>query len=79
MNPWATKHPGGRSLAAEQTDNTDYAIVKHMVKHHQNQKPDFAFKAHMSWKSSLERQLGEAQMIDSTPVDEIKQQVRMGV
>ena len=43
--------------------NTDYAIVKHMAIHHPGSTPDYSYRANRSWKTSLERQLGDALLI----------------
>ena len=50
--------------------NTAYAIVKHQVNDHkESDKPEFTFKVHKSYTSSLERQIKEAIKIDEEPVD----------
>ena len=36
------------------------AMVKHMAKYHPDESPDFSFKLHKSWKTSLAREIGEA-------------------
>ena len=53
------------------SNNTDYAIAKHMPNCHQGMEPRFQFKADRSWKSALERQLGEALLIDNTPQEHL--------
>ena len=56
---------------ARKSNNTDYAIAKHMSNCHQGMEPRFQFKADRSWKSALERQLGEALLIDNTPQEHL--------
>ena len=42
-----------------------------MKNEHPTLDPDFEYKLHKKWKSSLERQVGEAILIDHTPLDVI--------
>ena len=54
-------------MNALRTGNTDYAVVKHLLNDHKGETPNYAFILHKTWKSSLERQIGEALLIDDTP------------
>ena len=53
-------------MALEAGDK-EYAVVKHMANCHPNTQWSFKFDLHGSWKSSLERQVREAMLIDGTP------------
>ena len=53
------------------TLNEEYATVKHHLNHHKDLKPAFSFTVDRQWKSSLERQIGEALLISNSPEDEL--------
>ena len=48
-----------------------YATVKHHLNHHANVPPNFKYKLHKTWKSTLERQVGEALEINSSPPESL--------
>ena len=49
---------------AIRTQNEEYAIVKHWKNDHQNEKPNFQFEVVKAFRSSLERQINEAILIE---------------
>ena len=51
---------------AMERNDEKYAIVKHQANFHPQEPPNFIYKQHRTWKSSLERQVGEAIMINET-------------
>ena len=53
-------------MAALRTNNEKYAVVKHMTNEHPNLQPNYQYKLHRTWRSSLERHIGEALQIDNT-------------
>ena len=50
---------------ALRTSNSKYAIVKHQLMEHANVPPNFSYKVDRTWKTALERQVGEAILIDN--------------
>ena len=56
---------------ALETGDKDYAVVKHMVNCHPGEEWDYKFALHGSWRSSMERQVMEAKLIDETPVEHL--------
>merc|ERR1711954_635291 len=69
---WGETHRGWGDRAKEhlnalRTGDNKYALVKHMEKHHpEEQTHRFSFKVDRSWGTSLERQIGEALLIEET-------------
>ena len=57
-------------MALESGDK-EYAVVKHMANCHPNTQWNFKFELHGTWKSSLERQVREAMLIDGTPKEHL--------
>ena len=53
-------------MNALKTGNLTYAIVKHHTNEHSGSIPDFTFKLHKTHKTSLERQIKEALLIEHT-------------
>ena len=54
---------------ALRNNNETYAIVKHQLNVHPDQPPAFEYKFHQSWKTSLDRQIGEALLINEANKD----------
>ena len=52
---------------ALRTEDETYAIVKHWKIEHKEAKPEFQFKVVKSYRSSLDRQISEAILIDNEP------------
>ena len=52
---------------ALRTEDESYAIVKHWKNDHKETKPEFQFKVLKSYRSSLDRQISEAIIIDNEP------------
>ena len=50
---------------ALRTGNTKYAIVKHQLMEHADVLPNFSYKVDKTWKTALERQVGESILIDN--------------
>ena len=73
---WEESHRAFSDRALEHqkaldTLNEEYATVKHHLSQHQDLKPSFSFKVDRQWKSSLERQIGEALLISNSPETEL--------
>ena len=67
---WGETHRTWGDRAADHVQalrvtNLDYGIVKHQVNDHPSQVPNFAYVAQKSWKTALERQVGESILIDN--------------
>ena len=45
--------------------------MKHHTTHHNNATPNFKFKLHKSWKTSLQRQIAESLLIQETPIEHL--------
>ena len=51
-------------LEALRVGNESYAVVKHWLSDHMGEKPNFKFEVHSSFRTSLDRQITEAILIN---------------
>ena len=56
-------------LEALRVRNENYAVVKHWLSDHKGEKPNYKFEVHSSFRTSLERQITEAILIDEEDND----------
>ena len=73
---WGESHRAWADRCQDHVDavksgNLAYAIVKHHHNEHGNTPPDFLYKLHRSHRTSLERQITEALLIEHTNVENI--------
>ena len=61
----------GDHLKALREHNLKYGIVKHMKEFHQSQEPNFHYEVKTPYKSTIERQISEAIMLQTLPRDTI--------
>ena len=55
------------NMADLKNGTESYAIDKHMKNNHPKLESNYEFKVHKTWKTSLERQVGEVLEIHQTP------------
>ena len=74
MTYWGESHRSWHDRSEEhikalKSGNQGNALVKHQTLHHPDETPNFQFKLHKSWKTSLQRQIQEGLLIQNTDTD----------